>query len=186
MESSKTTDDANSDTAGEVSRAKKIAFQAAIFLTSFLVLFSHRPDVILNAQFYAEDGARWYADAYQFGWRCLLMPCAGYLSTLPRLIGLLAQLVPFGLVPLVMNLCAIAIQILPVNLFLSARFGAIPYKVRVFGSLLYLALPNAFEIHANTTNTHGIWPYLPCWSCYPKQRAQKPGAILIMLSCSLR
>jgi hypothetical protein len=152
MESSKTTDETNSDTVGEVLRARKIAFQAAIFLTSFLVLFSHRPDVILNAQFYAEDGARWYADAYQFGWRCLLMPYAGYLSTLPRLIGLLAQLVPFGLVPLFMNLCAIAIQILPVNLFLSTRFGAIPYKARVFGSLLYLALPNAFEIHANTTN----------------------------------
>jgi len=152
MESFKTTHDANSDTAGEALRARKIAFQAAIFLTSFLVLFSHRPDVILNAQFYAEDGARWYADAYQFGWRCLLIPYAGYLSTLPRLIGLLAQLFPFGLVPLVMNLCAIAIQILPVNLFLSARFAAIPYKLRVFGSLLYLALPNAFEIHANTTN----------------------------------
>ncbi len=152
MESSKTTDKNSSDIAGEVSRRNKIAFQAAVFLASFLVLFSHRPDAILNPQFYAEDGARFYADAYQFGWRCLLMPYGGYLSTLLRLIGLLTQLVPFGLAPLVMNLCAITIQILPVNLFLSARFRTIPYNVRVFGSLLYLALPNAFEIHANTTN----------------------------------
>jgi hypothetical protein len=106
----------------------------------------------LHAQFYAEDGAYFYSDAYQFGWRCLLMPYGGYLSTLQRLIGLLAQLVPFGLAPLVMNLCAIAIQILPVNLFLSARFKAISYNVRLFASLLYLAIPNAFEIHANTTN----------------------------------
>jgi hypothetical protein len=152
MESSKTTDKTSSDIAGEVLWTRKITFQAAVFLISFLVLFSHRPDAILNAQFYAEDGARFYADAYEFGWRCLLMPYGGYLSTLLRLIGLLAQLVPFGLAPLLMNLCALAIQILPVNLFLSARFRAIPYKVRVFGSLLYLALPNAFEIHANTTN----------------------------------
>lgn len=106
----------------------------------------------MHAQFYAEDGAYFYSDAYQFGWRCLLMPYGGYLSTLQRLIGLLAQLVPFGLAPLVMNLCAIAIQILPVNLFLSARFKAISYNVRLFASLLYLAIPNAFEIHANTTN----------------------------------
>jgi hypothetical protein len=152
MESSKTTDKTSSDIAGEVLWTRKITFQAAVFLISFLVLFSHRPDAILNAQFYAEDGARFYADAYEFGWRCLLMPYGGYLSTLLRLIGLLTQLVPFGLAPLLMNLCALAIQILPVNLFLSARFRAIPYNVRVFGSLLYLALPNAFEIHANTTN----------------------------------
>jgi hypothetical protein len=152
MESSKTTDKTRSDIAGEVLWTRKITFQAAVVLISFLVLFSHRPDAILNAQFYAEDGARFYADAYEFGWRCLLMPYGGYLSTLLRLIGLLTQLVPFGLAPLLMNLCAIAIQILPVNLFLSARFRAIPYNVRVFGSLLYLALPNAFEIHANTTN----------------------------------
>src|SRR6266481_2564662 len=152
MESSKTTDKNSADIAGEVSRRNKIAFQAAVFLASFLVLFSHRPDAILNPQFYAEDGARFYADAYEFGWRCLLMPYGGYLSTLLRLIGLLTQLVPLGLAPLLMNLCAIAIQILPVNLFLSARFRAIPYNLRVLGSLLYLALPNAFEIHANTTN----------------------------------
>ena len=135
-----------------LTRGRDFAMHAAIFLIAFLLLFARRPDAILHAQFYAEDGAYFYSDAYQFGWRCLLMPYGGYLSTLLRLIGLLAQLVPFGLAPLVMNLCAIAIQILPVNLFLSARFKAISYNVRVFASLLYLAIPNAFEIHANTTN----------------------------------
>src|SRR5258708_1849115 len=80
------------------------------------------------------------------------MRYGGYLSTLLRLVGLLAQLVPFGLAPLVMNLCAIGIQMICVSLFLSARFKAISYNVRVFASLLYLAIPNAFEIHANTTN----------------------------------
>src|SRR5260370_20757998 len=137
-----------------LTRGRDLAMHAAIFLIAFLLLFARRPDAILHAQFYAGDGAYFYADAYEFGWRCLLMPYGGYLSTLLRLIGLLTQLVPFGLAPLLMNLCAIAIQILPVNLFLSSRFRAIPYKVRVLGSLLYLALPNAFEIHANTTNIH--------------------------------
>jgi hypothetical protein len=135
-----------------LTRGRDLAMHAAIFLIAFFLLFARRPDAILHAQFYAEDGAYFYSDAYQFGWRCLLMPYGGYLSTLLRLIGLLAQLVPFGLAPLVMNLCAIAIQILPVNLFLSARFKAISYNLRLFASLLYLAIPNAFEIHANTTN----------------------------------
>jgi hypothetical protein len=130
----------------------QIVLQVTIFLVAFAVLFSRRPDAILNAQFWAEDGKYFYSDAYQYGWHCLLLPYGGYLNTLLRLIGLLALLCPLAFAPLVMNLCAMVIQILPVNLFLSTRFSAIPYNTRLFGSLLYLALPNSSEIHANTTN----------------------------------
>jgi hypothetical protein len=133
-------------------RNRGIAFHAAVFLTSFLILFSRRPDAVLNAQFYGEDGARWFADAYQFGWHCLFMPESGYLQTASRLIALLSLSFPFALAPLVMNLCALAVQILPVNLFFTSRFNAIPLQTRFLGSLLYLALPNSFEVHANTTN----------------------------------
>src|SRR5215469_6193434 len=129
-----------------------LPIQAGVFIVSFAILFSRRPDAILNAQFYAEDGARWFADAYHLGWRCLLLPDSGYLQTASRLIGLLSLLFPFAVAPLVMNLCALAIQILPVNLFLSSRFAGIPLPMRLLSSLLYLALPNSFEVHANTTN----------------------------------
>jgi hypothetical protein len=130
----------------------KIAFHIAVFLTALLIAFSRRPDAILNAQFWAEDGKYWYADAYHFGLRCLLMPEAGYLHTLPRLIALFTLLFPLALAPLVMNFCALVIQILPVNLFLSSRFDSVSFDTRLLGSLLYLALPNSSEIHANTTN----------------------------------
>jgi hypothetical protein len=123
-----------------------------IFLTAFLILFSRRPDVILHAQFWAEDGKYFYADAYHYGWHCLLLPYNGYLHTALRLVGLLAQLVPFARAPLLMNLCGIAVQILPVHIFLSSRFDSVPYVLRVVGCFLYLALPNVFEIHANATN----------------------------------
>jgi len=130
----------------------RLVFQAALFLLCFLLLYSRRPDAVLNAQFYAEDGARWYRDAYQLGWRCLLVPETGYLQTASRLVALFALLFPFAVAPLVMNLGALAIQILPVNLFLSRRFDDIPLPVRLAGSLLYLGVPNSLEIHANTTN----------------------------------
>ena len=133
-------------------RVRQIAFHAVVFLAALLVLFLRRPDALLNAQFYAEDGARWFADAYHVGWRCLLLPDSGYLQTVSRLIGLAMQLFPFRLVPLFMNLCALTFQILPVNVFLSKRFAAIPFKTRLFGGLLYLCAPNSFETHANTTN----------------------------------
>jgi hypothetical protein len=162
MESSKTTEKTSWDIAGEVSRTRKIAFQAAVFLTSFLVLFSRRPDAILNAQFYAEDGARWYADAYHLGWHCLLIPETGYLQTVSRLVGLFSQLFPLAVAPLVMNLCALTVQILPVNFFLSSRFSAVPLDRRLIGCLLYLGIPNSIEVHANTTNIQWHLALLAC------------------------
>jgi len=129
-----------------------VVFQAAIFLVGLLVLFLRRPDALLNAQFYAEDGARWFADAYHIGWRCLLLPESGYLQTVSRLIGLFCQVFPFVIAPLLMNLFALTFQVLPANIFLSERFAEIPIRIRLFAGLLYLCLPNSFETHANTTN----------------------------------
>jgi hypothetical protein len=131
---------------------QKIWFHAAVFLATFLILVLRRPDAVLNAQFYAEDGTRWFAEAYHFGWHCLLMPESGYLQTASRLVALLSLAFPFALAPLVMNLFALIVHIIPVNLFLMSRFNNIPLQIRVAGALLYLALPNSFEVHANTTN----------------------------------
>ena len=126
--------------------------QAIIFFVSFIIVFSRRPDAVLNAQFFAEDGRVWYQDAYNYGLNSLFMPEAGYLHVLHRSVALIAVLFPLALAPLVMNLGAIVFQILPVNIFLSSRFSGIPLKVRMLGSFLYLALPNTAEVHANVTN----------------------------------
>jgi hypothetical protein len=136
----------------QISTGPRMVFHVALFFVCFLLLYSRRPDAVLNAQFYAEDGARWYRDAYELGWRCLMIPETGYLQTVSRLIALFALLFPFASAPLVMNLFALSLQILPVNLFLSRRFEGIPLFARLSGSLLYLGLPNSIEIHANTTN----------------------------------
>jgi len=141
-----------SATGAAASPRSSMALQAIIFLAAFALLVSHRTDAIFGAQFYAEDGKYFYSHAYQFGWRCIFVPYGGSLYILLRLIGLFAQLFPFAVAPLVMNICALTVQILPVNLFLSNRFSTIPFYTRVLGSFMYLALPNSSEIHANTTN----------------------------------
>jgi hypothetical protein len=132
-----------------------IRLHAVVLLLSFLIVWSRRPDAILNAQFFAEDGAVFYRAAYEMGFRSFPVIYGGYVHLLLRLVAILALLVPFSLAPLVMNLCAIVVQILPVNIFLSSRFSHIGMGVRLFCSFLYLALPNSFEIHANITN--GQW-----------------------------
>lgn len=134
------------------SRATTVAFHTGAFLLAFLIMFSRRPDAVLLPQFYAEDGTFWYADAYNHTWRCLFMAEAGYLHTVPRLVALFALPFPLAAAPAVMNAFAFFFQILPINVFLSSRFSSVALNVRILGSLLYLAIPNSFEIHANATN----------------------------------
>src|SRR5690348_8889568 len=123
-------------TPDQSSRETRIGFHAAIVIACFAMLYSRRPDAILNAQFYAEDGARWYRDAYELGWRSLLIPETGYLQTVSRLAAFFALLFPFGWAPLVMNLCALAVQILPVPIMLSRRFREVLLAARAAGCAL--------------------------------------------------
>jgi hypothetical protein len=141
-----------------------VVFQVAVWVAGFLIIFSRRPDAITNAQFFAEDGLRWFADAYHFGMRSLLIPdqTGGYLHTAPRLAALIALLVPFSRAPLVMNLLAIAVQVLPVIVFTSSRFSHIPLWKRLLGSFLYLGLPNSYGTNANATNMQWHLGLLAC------------------------
>jgi hypothetical protein len=125
-----------------------------VFLSCVILVVSRRPDVIFHAQFWAEDGKFWYADAYNLGIiHPLLQPSAGYFQTLPRLAAAIALILPLSTVPLMLNCIAILIQILPAQFLLSSRcreLGSFP--ARCLFAFLYLALPNSQEMHANITN----------------------------------
>ena len=130
-------------------------FHLVIFVIASAIVISRRPDALLNAQFYAEDGTLWYADAYNQGAiRALFIPVVGYFQTFSRLIGALAQPLPLLWVPLFFNLVAITIQVLPVNLLISERFSKLSpnLQTRLVLAFLYLVLPNSAEPHANVTN----------------------------------
>ena len=124
-------------------------------LISFLIVFSRRPDAILNPQFWAEDGTVWYADAYNHGAiYSFSAPVAGYYQTISRLVAVVSQAFPLGFAPLIFNLAAIFCKILVVNFLLSSRFSnLIPTLAgRMLVAFIYLALPHSNETHANLTN----------------------------------
>ena len=94
-------------------RMRRVVF---VFLFCVALVVSRRPDVLFHAQFWAEDGKLWYADAYNLGFlQPFLHPAAGYFDTLPRLAALFAQILPFNLAPLALNCIGIVIQILPAH-----------------------------------------------------------------------
>lgn len=121
--------------------------------TAIIVL--RRPDVVLHPQFWAEDGKIWYANAHNLGaLRSFFLPQNGYLQTLSRLVASVALLVPMQWAPLVFNLAAIAVQILPVLLLNSGRGRALvpSSAARLLLGVLYIAQPYTTEVHANLTN----------------------------------
>lgn len=130
-------------------------WQLTLFLIVTLALFSRSPRLLTHAQFYAEDGRIWFAQAYNDGWlHSLSVPQAGYLNTMPRVASGLALLVPFSLAPLVLAMVGLVIQGLPVPILLSSRcrhWGSL--RTRIILALFYVALPNAREIHIVVTNT---------------------------------
>src|SRR5271170_3385884 len=129
-----------------------------IFICACGIVIARRPDAIFNAQFFAEDGVNWFADAYNRGWwTALFIPNVGYYQTFARLAASFALLVPFSTAPLVLNSIAIAVQAIPVNLMLctrSSEWGNL--QTRAVLAALYLALPASVEIHAGITNSQWI------------------------------
>ena len=130
------------------------AWQTAIFLLALLIVFSRLPGALLHPQFFAEDGWVWYQQAYNLHWlRSLGVAQAGYLQTLPRLVTGVALLFPMQWAPLIMNLAGATIQVLPVNALLSYRCAPWgPLRLRILMAALYLAVPNAPEVHIVLTN----------------------------------
>jgi hypothetical protein len=130
----------------------------AIFLFACLILISRRPDAIFHAQFYAEDGHVWFADAYNLGWwNALFRAQDGYFQTFPRLAAALALLAPLWLAPLVLNLVALAVEALPVNLLLSSRssvWGSARFRALL--AVAYLALPNSREMTIIVTSSQWL------------------------------
>jgi hypothetical protein len=163
---------------------------AVVFLLACAVIISRRPDAVFHAQFYAEDGHVWLADAYNLGWwPALFRTWTGYFLTLPRLGGSLALLVPLAKVPLLLNLIAICFQALPVTLLLSSRsssWGSL--RFRAFLAAIYLVLPNCTEVSYGITDANfllALSALLTLLSSPPKTSAARIFDSLLILLCGL-
>jgi len=129
-----------------------------IFLLACGLLATRRPDALFHAQFWAEDGRVWFADAYNLGWAPALFHTWGRcFHTLPRLAAACALLAPLSVAPLLLNLVAIAAQALPVNLLLWSRssvWGKLPFRALL--AVLYLVLPNSTEMSCGITESEWL------------------------------
>ena len=139
---------------------EKREIQAGALLTILTVL--RCPGSLLTPQFYAEDGAVFFQQAYNEGFlSSFFHPTAGYLNTLPRMMVGPTLLAPLEWAPLVMTVAALIVQMLPVFYLLSARSSAFlpSFPARLLVAAAYAAMPNAKEIYLTGTNSQ--WHLTP-------------------------
>ena len=120
-----------------------------IFLVCLLLFFLKSPDAVLYPQFWAEDGAIFYAQQFGKIWPQLTTPYAGYIHFVPRIIAWLAIPIKPLYVPLFYNVAAIIIDSLCVAYafkYLSFMYGA------VAALLSFFLLPTVGDIYGTMTN----------------------------------
>ncbi len=165
-------------------------WQVAIFTFVCAFLAIRKPDSITHPQLWAEDGHVWVADAYNRGcWNSLLRAQDGYLQTFPRLAASVAVLAPLSLVPLLLNVVAIAVHALPIGLLLSSvssAWGSICF--RAFMAAVYLALPNCVEVSYGVTESQwllALSAFLLTVGSMPQNIPGRAFQVVILLLCGL-
>lgn len=132
------------------SSARQFAAPLGLYLLFVALLILRRPDCITHSQFWAEDGARFFPQAFERPlWVNLFSYAYGYFDFLLRFMHQTAALFPLEQAPRFLAVCAIVIQA-AVPIFIVSRrteawLGAFP--VRFVAALLYCAMPNSFEVH---------------------------------------
>lgn len=135
--------------------------RALSFLIIFVFTFYRRPDAFYCAQFWGEEGAFFYADAYNFGMKSLFFTCNGYFHLLPRMISLLcvALDIPLHIVAFVFTYSWLFMLLLLAHLIWVRLTLSAP--LRFFLIISIVLLPMQSEIVMNLTNIQWIMALFP-------------------------
>jgi hypothetical protein len=128
---------------------------ALSFAAAFLLMWARRPDLLINPQFWAEDGYYWYSGAYNGNILSFLAtPVNGYFQTISKITAAFSLILPIEYAPLLFNIIALSIRAACVSFLLSSRMGFASIQGRIAVALFAILMPEITEIHSNITNTH--------------------------------
>ncbi|MGG8469053.1 glucosyl transferase [Rahnella sp. PAMC25617] len=126
-----------------------------LFLLVFIAITARRPDIILHAQPWAEDGRAFFQGVYNRGFiSYLISPQDGYYQTLPKLAFGIGLLFGVSKAALVATIIAISLRCAFVMFVLSQRFNFIKLQYRIVFCIYFILMPNAIEGYVNITNAH--------------------------------
>ncbi|PTB21167.1 hypothetical protein C9I57_10745 [Trinickia symbiotica] len=162
-----------------------------VLLVSFaLLLFLHNPGKLLTAEFWGEDGAVWYADAYNNGISSFFITNGGYLNSVQRLIAFLTLPLPLHLAPIFFAFIALLVQVLPPAFLATSRMAEVwpDTTSRYLFAIFLVAMPNAQETSVNVTDSQwhlAILAFLLIISSPPRSTSIRLVEYLVLLVSGL-
>ena len=128
---------------------------AAIFAAAVVVIATRDVNLLLHPRFWAEDGAHAFVFAWHHDWISVLLRTSHYYFFYENLASLLSErLVSLENAPLVMTICAFAIQLLPIGIVLlgqSSLFDS-PLK-KLLAVAVILFVPDSSETWLNANGS---------------------------------
>jgi len=136
--------------------AQNAYFYALMFCVACAILILRRPDIVTNAQPWAEDGRDWFRGVYENGLISLLYPQDGYYQTLSRFIWFVAQYFGLRHMAFAATLIAVALRAAFAAFLLSPRLDRCDWHYRFCAYFYLLLMPNLAEgyVSANTVHWH--------------------------------
>lgn len=171
-------------------RLPRAAVVLGVTVLACAIVISRRVDAFTNAQFYAEDGQKWFADAYQYGpFGALDLSFMGYFQTVSRLAPVVAA--PFGVAvaPLIYNIVGLIVQVAPVPYLLSSRFDSVvpSLAARIAVCAVYVLMPSTeLNVDVTTAPFHLlVLAFLVIVAAEPKRWYSKAFDIAVVALCGL-
>jgi hypothetical protein len=172
------------------SRSPRTAAVVGIALLACALVISRRVDAFTNAQFYAEDGSKWFANAYTDGpLGALDLSYNGYFQLVSRLGPVVAA--PFGIrnAPLVYNIVGLLVQVAPVAYLLSSRFDPVvpSFRARLVVGAVYVLMPSTeLNVDITTAQFHLlVLAFLVVVAAEPKRWYWSAFDVAVVLLCGL-
>ena len=172
------------------SRLPRTAAVLGVTLLACAVVVSRRVDAFTNAQFYAEDGSKWFANAYTYGpLGALDLSYNGYFQLISRLGPVVAA--PFGLrhAPFVYNVVGLLVQVAPVAYLLSSRFDTVlpSFKARLAVCAVYVLMPSTeLNVDITTAQFHLlVLAFLVVVAAEPRRWYSKGFDVAVVVLCGL-
>ncbi len=128
----------------------------------FLIHWIRTMPLLIGAEFWMEDGAVFFQEAYNLGIHTIYTPYHGYLHTAIRIVALSGLIVPIELIPVTYTLIAALLQFVPIVYLLSGRLDMyFPNKLLLLVfSIVYILCPIGYETYGSITNIQWYLPFL--------------------------
>ena len=134
-----------------------------LFLLAAIFLLVKSPDALTHAQFWAEDGAIFFAEQFGNAWPQLFKPYAGYLHFIPRLVAWIGGTVlPTQKQPFFFNVMAIAIDSCCIA-YVASRGICVGRVSNLF--LAFFIVPTAGDIFGSITNVQWFLQFVLFVAC---------------------